>query len=287
MAWFRRQKKGIQTNTQDKKDTPEGLWHKTPSGKIVDNDELIDNNFVSPEDNFHLRIGSIEYFKILFDNNEYEVLFDNLISADPLKFVDTKSYPKRVKDAQKKTGLNEAIKVAYGKSFGKKLTIASMDFTYIGGSMGSVVGEKISRAIDHAIKKKTPLVIISKSGGARMMEGAISLMQMAKTSAKLTQLSKNKLPYISLCTDPTTGGTTASFAMLGDIIISEPGALIGFAGPRVVKDTTGQDLPDGFQRSEFLLDNGFIDFISHRNDLKKNINLYIDLILNTPLRAYN
>ena len=287
MAWFRRQKKGIQTNTQDKKDTPEGLWHKTPSGKIVDNDELIDNNFVSPEDNFHLRIGSLEYFKILFDNNEYEVLFDNLISADPLKFIDTKSYPKRIKDAQKKTGLNEAIKVAYGESFGKKLTIASMDFTYIGGSMGSVVGEKISRAIDHAIKEKTPLVIISKSGGARMMEGAISLMQMAKTSAKLTQLSKNKLPYISLCTDPTTGGTTASFAMLGDIIISEPGALIGFAGPRVVKDTTGQDLPQGFQRSEFLLDNGFIDFISHRNDLKKNINLYIDLILNTPLRAYN
>ena len=287
MAWFRRQKKGIQTDTQDKKDTPEGLWHKTPSGKIVDNDELIDNNFVSPEDNFHLRIGSLEYFKILFDNNEYEVLFDNLISADPLKFVDTKTYPKRVKDAQKKTGLNEAIKVAYGESFGKKLTIASMDFTYIGGSMGSVVGEKISRAIDHAIKEKTPLVIISKSGGARMMEGAISLMQMAKTSAKLTQLSKNKLPYISLCTDPTTGGTTASFAMLGDIIISEPGALIGFAGPRVVKDTTGQDLPDGFQKSEFLLDNGFIDFISHRNDLKKNINFYIDLILNTPLRAYN
>ena len=287
MAWFRRQKKGIQTDTQDKKDTPEGLWHKTPSGKIVDNDELIDNNFVSPEDNFHLRIGSLEYFKILFDNNEYEVLFDNLISADPLKFVDTKSYPKRIKDAQKKTGLNEAIKVAYGESYGKKLTIASMDFTYIGGSMGSVVGEKISRAIDHAIKEKTPLVIISKSGGARMMEGAISLMQMAKTSAKLTQLSKNKLPYISLCTDPTTGGTTASFAMLGDIIISEPGALIGFAGPRVVKDTTGQDLPEGFQRSEFLLDNGFIDFISHRNDLKKNINLYIDLILNTPLRAYN
>ena len=287
MAWFRRQKKGIQTNTQDKKDTPEGLWHKTPSGKVVDNDELIDNNFVSPEDNFHLRIGSLEYFKILFDNNEYEVLFDNLISADPLKFIDTKSYPKRIKDAQKKTGLNEAIKVAYGESFGKKLTIASMDFTYIGGSMGSVVGEKISRAIDHAIKEKTPLVIISKSGGARMMEGAISLMQMAKTSAKLTQLSKNKLPYISLCTDPTTGGTTASFAMLGDIIISEPGALIGFAGPRVVKDTTGQDLPEGFQRSEFLLDNGFIDFISHRNDLKKNINLYIDLILNTPLREYN
>ena len=287
MAWFRRQKKGIQTNTQDKKDTPEGLWHKTPSGKIVDNDELIGNNFVSPEDNFHIRIGSKEYFKILFDNNKYEVLFDNLVSADPLKFTDTKSYPKRVKDAQKKTGLSEAIKVGFGKSFGKNLTVASMDFTYIGGSMGSVVGEKISRAIDLAIKEKTPLVIISKSGGARMMEGAISLMQMAKTSAKLTQLSKSQLPYISLCTDPTTGGTTASFAMLGDIIISEPGALIGFAGPRVVKDTTGQDLPDGFQRSEFLLDNGFIDFISHRNELKKNINLYIDLILNSPLRNYS
>ncbi len=287
MAWFKRTKKGIQTTTKDKKDTPEGLWHKTPSGKIVDNDELIKNNYVSPEDNFHLRIGSKEYFEILFDENDYELLFDNLVSADPLKFSDNKSYTQRVKEANKKTGLNDAIQVAYGKSFGKNITIASMDFTYIGGSMGSVVGEKISRAIDHAIKFKSPLLIISKSGGARMMEGAISLMQMAKTSAKLTQLSKNKLPYISLCTDPTTGGTTASFAMLGDIIISEPGALIGFAGPRVVKDTTGQDLPDGFQRSEFLLDNGFIDFISHRNDLKKKINMYLDLILNKPLRSYN
>ena len=287
MAWFKRTKKGIQTTTKDKKDTPEGLWHKTPSGKIVDNDELIKNNYVSPEDNFHLRIGSKEYFEILFDENDYEVLFGNLVSADPLKFYDNKSYPQRVMEANKKTGLNDAIQVAYGKSFGKNITIASMDFTYIGGSMGSVVGEKISRAIDHAIKFKSPLLIISKSGGARMMEGAISLMQMAKTSAKLTQLSKNKLPYISLCTDPTTGGTTASFAMLGDIIISEPGALIGFAGPRVVKDTTGQDLPDGFQRSEFLLENGFIDFISHRNDLKKKINMYLDLILNKPLRSYN
>ena len=245
MAWFRRKKKGIQTNTQVKKETPEGLWHKTPSGKIVDKDQLIANNFVSPEDNFHLRIGSIEYFKILFDNNIYDVLFDNLVSADPLKFTDKKSYLTRTKDAKNKTGLNDAIKIGYGKSFGKYITIASMDFTYIGGSMGSVVGEKIARAIDHAIKNKTPLVIISKSGGARMMEGAISLMQMAKTSAKLTQLAKNKLPYISLCTDPTTGGTTASFAMLGDIIIAEPGALIGFAGPRVVKDTTGKDLPEG------------------------------------------
>tara|TARA_A100001234_G_scaffold96078_1_gene84632 strand:- start:1020 stop:1892 length:873 start_codon:yes stop_codon:yes gene_type:complete len=284
MAWFKRTRKGIQTNTKDKKDTPDGLWHKTPSGKIVDNDELVKNNFVSPEDNFHMRIGSSEYFKILFDDDKYENLFDNLIASDPLKFTDTKTYPQRIKEAQKKTGLKDAIRVAYGKSKGKNLTIASMDFSYIGGSMGSVVGEKISRAVDHSIKTKSPLLIISKSGGARMMEGAISLMQMAKTSAKLSELSNKKIPYISLCTDPTTGGTTASFAMLGDIIISEPGALIGFAGPRVVKDTTGQDLPDGFQRSEFLLEHGFIDFISHRNDLKDKINLYIDLILNKPLR---
>ena len=283
MAWFRRQKKGIQTETQDKKDTPEGLWHKTPSGKIVDNDELTDNNFVSPEDNFHLRIGSKEYFSLIFDN-KYKLLFENLTSADPLSFHDLKSYPSRIADAKKKTDLQDAISVGYGKSLGKNLTVASMDFSFIGGSMGSVVGEKISRAVDNSIKTKTPLVIISKSGGARMMEGALSLMQMAKTSAKLTQLSNNKLPYISICTDPTTGGTTASFAMLGDIIISEPGALIGFAGPRVVKDTTGQNLPDGFQRSEFLLENGFIDFISHRNELKRNINLFIDLILNRPVR---
>ena len=213
-------------------------------------------------------------------------LLDSL-SKDPLKFVDNKPYTKRSKEAEKNTGLKDAVRIAVGKSLGEELVVACMDFRYIGGSMGSVVGEKISRAVDHAISNKTPLLIISKSGGARMMEGAISLMQMAKTSAKLTQLSKNQLPYISLCTDPTTGGTTASFAMLGDIIISEPGALIGFAGPRVVKDTTGQDLPEGFQRSEFLLDNGFIDFISHRNQLKKNINLYIDLILNAPLRNYS
>ena len=284
MAWFKRKRKGIQTNTKDKKDTPDGLWHKTPSGKIVDNDELIKNNYVSPEDNFHMRIGSKEYFEIFFDNNEYNILFGNLVASDPLNFSDTKSYPQRIKEAQNKTGLKDAISVAYGKSKGKNITIASMDFSYIGGSMGSVVGEKISRAVDHSISTKSPLLIISKSGGARMMEGAISLMQMAKTSAKLTQLSNKKIPYISLCTDPTTGGTTASFAMLGDIIIAEPGALIGFAGPRVVKDTTGKDLPEGFQKSEFLLEHGFIDFISHRNDLKEKVNLYIDLILNKSLR---
>ena len=286
MAWFRRKLKGIRTETKEKKDTPEGLWHKTPSGNIVDNEELINNNYVSPADNFHLRIGSSEYFKIFFDN-EYEVLFENLKSSDPLNFTDKKSYKDRIEQANVKSGLNEAIKVAYGDSFKKKLTIAAMDFKYIGGSMGSVVGEKICRAIDHSINNKTPLVIISKSGGARMMEGAISLMQMAKTAAKLTQLSEKKIPYISLCTDPTTGGTTASFAMLGDIIISEPGALIGFAGPRVVRDTTGQDLPQGFQSSEFLLEHGFIDFISHRNDLKLKINFFIDLIQNNPLRNYN
>mgnify|MGYP000462825983 FL=1 len=284
MAWFKRKRKGIQTNTKDKKDTPDGLWHKTPSGKIVDNDELVKNNYVSPEDNFHMRIGSKEYFEIFFDNNEYNILFGNLVASDPLRFSDTKSYPQRIKEAQNRTGLKDAISVAYGKSKGKNITIASMDFSYIGGSMGSVVGEKISRAVDHSINTKSPLLIISKSGGARMMEGAISLMQMAKTSAKLTQLSNKKIPYISLCTDPTTGGTTASFAMLGDIIIAEPGALIGFAGPRVVKDTTGKDLPEGFQKSEFLLEHGFIDFISHRNDLKEKVNLYIDLILNKSLR---
>lgn len=284
MAWFKRKRKGIQTNTKDKKDTPDGLWHKTPSGKIVDNDELVKNNYVSPEDNFHMRIGSKEYFEIFFDNNEYNILFGNLVASDPLSFSDTKSYPQRIKEAQNKTGLKDAISVAFGRSKGKNITIASMDFSYIGGSMGSVVGEKISRAVDHSINTKSPLLIISKSGGARMMEGAISLMQMAKTSAKLTQLSNKKIPYISLCTDPTTGGTTASFAMLGDIIIAEPGALIGFAGPRVVKDTTGKDLPEGFQKSEFLLEHGFIDFISHRNDLKEKINLYIDLILNKSLR---
>ena len=284
MSWFKRKDKGIQTNTEDKKDTPKGLWHKTPTGKIIDNDELEQNSFVSPEDGFHLRIGSEEYFKIFFDNDYFE--FDkNISSKDPLKFMDNKSYKERNREAQKKTGLKDAVRIAIGKSMGMDLVIACMDFRYIGGSMGSVVGEKISRAVDQAIKNKTPLLIISKSGGARMMEGAISLMQMAKTSAKLAQLSNKKLPYISLCTDPTTGGTTASFAMLGDINISEPGALIGFAGPRVVKDTTGQDLPEGFQTSEFLLEHGFLDFISSRVNLKMKVNLYIDLIMNRQIRS--
>ncbi|MBK57106.1 MAG: acetyl-CoA carboxylase, carboxyltransferase subunit beta [Flavobacteriaceae bacterium] len=283
MAWFKRTLKGIRTSTEEKKDTPEGLWHKTPTGKIIDTEELEKNFYVSPEDDFHLRIGSEEYFNILFDK-DYVELNKKISSKDPLLFSDNKSYKQRNKDAQKKTGLKDAIRIAIGKSMGKEIVIACMDFSFIGGSMGSVVGEKISNAIDKSIEKKIPLLIISKSGGARMMEGAISLMQMAKTSAKLAQLSKFKIPYISLCTDPTTGGTTASFAMLGDINISEPGALIGFAGPRVVKDTTGRDLPDGFQTSEFLLEHGFLDFISHRTKIKEKINLYIDLILNRKIR---
>lgn len=283
-AWFKRTEKGIQTATEEKKDTPKGLWYRSPTGKIVESDALAKNFYVSPEDDYHVRIGSKEYFEILFDDNKYKELDANITSKDPLKFVDTKKYNERLKAAQKKTGLKDAVRTAVGKSQGKNLVVCCMDFSFIGGSMGSVVGEKIARGIDYSIKNKLPFVIISKSGGARMMEAAISLMQLAKTSAKLAQLAQAKLPYISLCTDPTTGGTTASYAMLGDINISEPGALIGFAGPRVVKEATGQDLPDNFQTSEFLLEHGFLDFISHRSQLKKNINRYIDLIQNNPLR---
>ena len=286
MAWFKRKSKNIQTKTEEKKDIPAGLWYKTPAGKIVETKELSENQYVSPEDDYHVHIGSKEYFKILFDNNKFTEIDSDINPVDFLNFVDQKKYSDRIKEAQNKTGLKDAIRVAYGKSYGKSIVIACMDFKFIGGSMGSVVGEKIVRAINYSIKRKIPLVIISKSGGARMMESATSLMQMAKTAAKLNELSESKIPYISLCTDPTTGGTTASFAMLGDINISEPGALIAFAGPRVVKDTTGKDLPDGFQTSEFLLEKGFLDFISHRKNLKKNINLYIDLIQNKSLRNY-
>ena len=283
-AWFKRKEKGIQTSTEEKKDTPKGLWYKSPTGKIVESEDLAKNFYVSPEDDYHVRIGSAEYFEILFDNNKFTELDEKLTSKDPLKFVDTKKYGERLKAAQKKTGLKDAVRTGYGKSLGKDLVICCMDFKFIGGSMGSVVGEKIARGIDYAIKKKTPFMMISKSGGARMMEAALSLMQLAKTSAKLAQLSEAGLPYISLCTDPTTGGTTASYAMLGDINIAEPGALIGFAGPRIVKDTTGKELPEGFQSSEFLLDHGFLDFISHRKDLKRKVNQYIDLIQNNPIR---
>lgn len=285
MAWFKRKDKGIHTPTEEKKDTPKGLWYKTPSGKIIDTEELKKNLYVSPEDGYHVRIGSKEYFELLFDNNEFEELNAKLSAKDPLKFEDTKKYPERLKEAQQKTGLKDAVRTAIGKSMGKDLVIACMDFAFIGGSMGSVVGEKIARAIDFSIKNNIPFLMVSKSGGARMMEASLSLMQLVKTSAKLAQLADAKVPYISLCTDPTTGGTTASFAMLGDINIAEPNALIAFAGPRVVKDTTGKDLPKGFQRSEFVLEHGFLDGIYERKNLKKQINLYIDLIQNIPVRA--
>jgi acetyl-CoA carboxylase carboxyl transferase subunit beta len=284
MAWFRRKKKGIQTPTEEKKDVPKGLWYKSPTGKVVDSDQLEKNFYISPEDGYHVRIGSQEYFDIIFDDDNYKELYKNLSSKDPLNFEDTKKYSSRLKEVQKKTGLKDAIRTAVGESKGKKLVVCAMDFKFIGGSMGSVVGEKIARSIEYAIRNNMPIVIISKSGGARMMEAGLSLMQLAKTSAKLTQLAKAKLPYISLCTDPTTGGTTASFAMLGDINIAEPGALIGFAGPRVVRDTTGKDLPEGFQTAEFVKEHGFLDFIVDRKYLKDKINLYIDLIMNEKIR---
>ena len=283
-SWFKRKNKGIQTPTVEKKDVPKGLWYKTPSGKVIDSDELKVNLYVSPEDGYHVRIGSAEYFEILFDNNEFAELDANLSSKDPLKFTDTKKYSERLKEAQKKSNLMDAVRTAVGKSLGKELVVAAMDFSFIGGSMGSVVGEKIARAINYSIENGIPFLMISKSGGARMQEASLSLMQLVKTSAKLAQLAEAKIPYISLCTDPTTGGTTASYAMLGDINIAEPNALVAFAGPRVVKDTTGKDLPEGFQRSEFLLEHGFLDKIVERKNLKKQLNLFIDLIQNLPMR---
>ena len=285
MAWFKRKEKGIITPTEAKKDTPKGLWYKTPSGKIIDTEELKRNLYVSPEDGYHVRIGSKEYFELLFDDNKFKELNTKITAKDPLKFEDTKKYPDRLKAAQEKTKLKDAVRTAVGKSLGKEIVIAAMDFSFIGGSMGSVVGEKIARAIEYSIQNKLPFLMISKSGGARMMEASLSLMQLVKTSAKLAQLAEAKIPYISLCTDPTTGGTTASFAMLGDINIAEPNALIAFAGPRVVRDTTGKDLPEGFQRSEFVLEHGFLDGIYERKNLKKQINLYIDLIENKAIRA--
>ncbi|MFB0904185.1 MAG: acetyl-CoA carboxylase, carboxyltransferase subunit beta [Nonlabens sp.] len=285
MAWFKRDKKGITTPTEAKKDTPKGLWYKSPTGKIVDTDQLKNNFYVSPEDGYHVRIGSNEYFEILFDDNKFKELNPNIVSKDPLNFEDTKKYTDRIEAAQSKTGLKDAVRTAVGKSNGNDLVIACMDFAFIGGSMGSVVGEKIARAADYSLKNNIPFLIISKSGGARMMEAALSLMQLAKTSAKLAQLSDAGIPYVSLCTDPTTGGTTASFAMLGDINIGEPGALIAFAGPRVVRDTTGKELPEGFQTAEFLLEKGFLDFICPRNELKKKLNLYLNLIMNRKINA--
>ena len=269
MSWFKRIRQGITTTTREKKETPEGLWYKCPQCKHIataaDNEA---NLWVCVKFGYHQRITSEEYFSVLFDDGEYSELFAKLKSSDPLDFVDTQPYKDRVEISMRKTKLRDALAVAIGDIEGVSVLIACMDFNFIGGSMGSVVGEKIARSIDYCIEHKLPLVIISKSGGARMMEAAYSLMQMAKTSAKLTQLSAAKLPYISFLTDPTTGGVTASFAMLGDINISEPGALIGFAGPRVVKETIGKELPTGFQTAEFVLEHGFLDKIVERKDLR-------------------
>lgn len=280
MAWFKRTDKGIKTSTAEKKDAPDGLWFKTPNGTIVHTRELKSNAYVCPNDDFHVKIGSKEYFEILFDNNVFTELDERMKSGDPLKFVDTKSYSSRIEATITKSELNDAVRTAYGKLNGQELVIACMDFNFIGGSMGSVVGEKIARAVDHSLKHKIPFLMISKSGGARMMEAGFSLMQMAKTSAKLALLDKAGIPYISLLTDPTTGGVTASFAMLGDFNIAEPGALIGFAGPRVIRETIGKDLPKGFQSSEFVLEHGFLDFIVDRRQLKVKLSTLLNLLKN-------
>lgn len=278
MTWFKRKDKGILTPTAAKKEVPDGLWFKTPSGKIIHTRELKDNCYVVPDDSYHVRIGSKEYFEILFDDNEFTELDANMESADPLSFVDSKPYPQRIQASQHKVNLKDAVRTAYGEINGQKLVIGCMDFSFIGGSMGSVVGEKIARAIDYSLEHKIPFLMISKSGGARMMEAGFSLMQMAKTSARLALLSEAGIPYISLLTDPTTGGVTASYAMLGDFNIAEPCALIGFAGPRVIRETIGKDLPKGFQSSEFVLEHGFLDFIVDRRNLKSKISLLIKML---------
>lgn len=279
-GWFKRVKEGITTETKDKKETPEGLWYKCPEcGEVVTTEDHMNSYWVCKKCQYHEKISAENYFDILFDDHKYKEIAANLTSGDPLNFVDTKKYADRIKDTIKKSGLKDAIRTAYGKIDGQELVISAMDFGFIGGSMGSVVGEKIARGIDEAIKRKCGFMIISKSGGARMMEAGFSLMQMAKTSAKLSQLADAKLPYISFLTDPTTGGVTASFAMLGDINIAEPRALVAFAGPRVVKETIGRDLPEGFQTSEFVLEHGFLDYIVERKDLKAQVSLSLKLFM--------
>ncbi|WP_066756050.1 acetyl-CoA carboxylase, carboxyltransferase subunit beta [Crocinitomix algicola] len=279
MGWFTRKKEGISTSTADKKETPEGLWYKCPKCKaVITTEEHKSNLHVCAVCNHHERISASDYFELLFDSTKGTEFARGITAADPLEFKDTKNYVDRIKSVQEKTGLKDAIRVAHGKMDGDVIVIAAMDFRFIGGSMGSVVGEKIARAIDKAIELEAPLIIISKSGGARMMEAGLSLMQMAKTSAKLNQLSEAKLPYISLLTDPTTGGVTASFAMLGDVNIAEPNALIAFAGPRVVKETIGRDLPEGFQYSEFVLEHGFLDLIVDRKDLKSKMSQLLRML---------
>ncbi len=280
MAWFKRTDKGIKTSTAEKKDAPDGLWFKTPNGNIIHTRELKNNAFVCPDDDFHVKIGSKEYFEILFDNNRFTELDTHMKSGDPLKFTDTKPYVARIDATIQKTELNDAVRTAHGQMNGLEIAVACMDFNFIGGSMGSVVGEKIARAIDYSLQNKVPFLMISKSGGARMMEAGFSLMQMAKTSAKLALLHEAAIPYISLLTDPTTGGVTASYAMLGDFNIAEPEALIGFAGPRVIRETIGKDLPKGFQSSEFVLEHGFLDFIIDRRQLKARLTSLLNLLNN-------
>lgn len=281
MSWFKRTFKNITTTTKEKKETPEGLWYKCPSCKSIYT--TLDHqaaNFVCANCGYHEKINSKEYFDILFDNEEYELLFENITSGDPLQFEDTKKYSDRLKSSMASTGYKDAISCAVGDIEDCTVVVNCMNFNFIGGSMGSVVGEKIAKSIRYCIEHELPLVIISKSGGARMMEAAYSLMQMAKTSALLTKLAEKKLPYISVLTNPTTGGVTASYAMLGDLNIAEPGALIGFAGPRVVKETIGKDLPEGFQTAEFVLEHGFLDKIVDRRQLKHQLSSMIKLLLN-------
>lgn len=281
MAWFRRTKKNI--TTEQKKDVPKGLWYKSPSGKIIDTEELKANMYVSPDDDFHVQIGSQEYFEILFDDSKFKELDTKVESKDPLDWSDSQKYKDRLKDVKKKTGLTDAIRTATGKMNGRDVVISAMDFKFIGGSLGSAMGEKITRAMAYCLKHNLPYILISQSGGARMMEAAISLMQMAKVEAMLTRMSDARLPYISVLTNPTYGGVTASFASVGDLVIAEPRALIGFAGPRVIKETIGRDLPEGFQTSEFLLEKGFVDMIVHRKMLKKQLSDSINLLMPTEV----
>jgi acetyl-CoA carboxylase carboxyl transferase subunit beta len=278
--WFKRKAKNITTSTEDKKDVPKGLWHQTPTGKIIEHEELKANNYVSPEDGFHVRIGSNEYYEMLFDNGEYKEFNADVTSIDMLGFKDTKAYSDRLKEVTAKTKLKDSIRNAVGKVNGTKMVVSAMDFSFIGGSLGSVMGEKIRRAVDYCIEHRLPYMIICQSGGARMQEAAYSLMQLAKVQSKLAQLSAAKLPYIAYLCDPTFGGITASFAMTADIIMAEPGALIGFAGPRVIRETIGKDLPEGFQTSEFLQKKGFVDFIVKRTDIKNKVSTTVNLLLN-------
>ncbi|AZI33463.1 acetyl-CoA carboxylase, carboxyltransferase subunit beta [Kaistella carnis] len=276
--WFKRKAQNITTSTEDKKDVPKGLWHQTPTGKIIEHEELKANNYVSPEDGFHVRIGSREFFSILFDDNKFTELDANVESVDMLQFKDTKSYTDRLKEVKAKTKLTDSIRNAVGTVNGEKMVISCMDFSFIGGSLGSVMGEKIRRAVDYCIENRLPYMIICQSGGARMQEATYSLMQLAKVQAKLAQLSEAGLLYIAYLCDPTFGGITASFAMTADIIMAEPGALIGFAGPRVIRETIGKDLPEGFQTSEFLQEKGFVDFIVKRTEIKDKVSKTVRLL---------